>query len=427
MTHAFTRRRPPRTVAGVLAAAALTGLASLPAVAVAAEPDLGIGPLAPVTGAQPGSGVDMPFSVLNKGTEEIGKVWVTYSVTRGLDTAETYSNCLYSTQPAADEEPERQVAVCAIEQPLKPGVVYAPERPLGLRARADALRDKVSMSVEASEDGPSDGAPGTGGPLELIERGPATEGDRASHEEAYVSTEVASENTADFALTGAGLKGEVGDEVTAKVTFVNEGPAWVYRDLGRSAATVDVRIPPGTTVVKAHDFCTPVTPTHYNCGTSQSWVYEKRGETYPFVLRIDKAVEGATGKISFAGEARPFDGNAANDTAAIMIDAGGATGGSSSGGSSTGGTSAGGSASTGGAVASGGSTSGGPDAASGGSASSSATGGSTTGGSGTPTTGGGLAATGSDAALPVLGASAAALLAGGGIFYAVRRRTAAGD
>lgn len=83
MTHASARRRPSRTAAGVLAAAALTGLASLPAVAVAAEPDLGIGPLAPVTGAQPGSGVDVPFSVLNKGTEEAGKVWVTYSVTRG--------------------------------------------------------------------------------------------------------------------------------------------------------------------------------------------------------------------------------------------------------------------------------------------------------------------------------------------------------
>ncbi|AGJ53392.1 hypothetical protein AB0K64_31495 [Streptomyces sp. NPDC053741] len=54
--------------------------------------------------------------------------------------------------------------------------------------------------------------------------------------------------------------------------------------------------------MKAHDFCTPVTPAHYSCGTSQSWVYEKRGETYPFVLRIDKAVECATGKISFAGE-----------------------------------------------------------------------------------------------------------------------------
>ncbi|MFF5724578.1 peptidase [[Kitasatospora] papulosa] len=424
MTHVSTRRRPSRTAAGVLAAAALTGLASLPAVAVAAEPDLGIGPLAPVTGAQPGSGVDMPFSVLNKGAEEVGKVWVTYSVTRGIDTAETYSNCLYSKQPAADEEPERQVAECAIEQPLEPGVVYAPERPLGLRARADALRDKASMSIEASEQGPSDGAPGTGAPLELIEKGPATAGDRASHDEAYVSTEVASQNTADFALTGAELKGEVGDKVTATVKFVNEGPAWVYRDLGQSVATVDVRIPPGTTVVKAHDFCSPVTPTHYSCGTSQSWVYEKRGETYPFVLRIDKAVEGATGKISFAGEARPFDGNAANDTAAIVIDAGGTTGGSSSGGSAAEGSSAGGSASTGGAAASGGSTSGGSDTASGGSASSSATGGST-GGSGTRTTAGGLAATGSDAALPVLGA-AAALLAGGGIFYAVRRRTAAG-
>ncbi|MCX5414384.1 LPXTG cell wall anchor domain-containing protein [Streptomyces sp. NBC_00059] len=426
MTHTSPGRRLSHTAVGVLATVALAGLGAVPAVAADAEPDLGIGPLAPVTDARPGSGVGVPFTVLNKGTEEVGKVWVTYSVTQGLAPAASYANCAYSTQPSADEEPEKQIAVCAVEQPLKPGVVYAPEQPLGLKARDNALRDKVSMTVGATDPGPSDGGgtepvPGTGAPLKLVEKAPATDGDRASHDEDHASTEVAAVNTADFALTGARLQGEVGDKVTATVTFVNKGPAWVYRDLGQGAAAVDVRIPPGTSVVKAHDFCSPVTTTHYSCGTSQSWVDASDGETYPFVLRIDKAVEGATGKISFGGAARPFDTNAGNDTADIVVDAGtGTTGGSSASGPTAGGSSAGGSSSTGGTAGSGGSTSGG-------SGSASTSGGATTGDSGSSTAAGGdLAATGSGSTLPLVGAAAAAVIAGGGLFYAVRRRRAAG-
>ena len=423
MTHALPGRRPSRIVVGVLAAAALTGLASLPAVAVAAEPDLGIGPLAPVTGAQPGSGVDVPFSVLNKGTEEVAKTWVTYSVTSGLGTADSYGNCLYSTQSSADEEPEKTLAVCAVEQPLKPGVVYVPEQPVGLEALDNALYDTVRMTVEATDPGTGDGGgtdpvPGTGAPLKLVEKGPATDADRASHSEGSSSADVTAVNTADFALTGARLEGEVGDEVTASVKFLNKGPAWVYRELGQGAATVDVRIPPGTSVVKAHDYCSPVTRTHYTCGTSQSWVDEKGGETYPFVLRIDKAVEGATGKVSFTGADRPFDENAANDTAEILIDAGTGTttGGTSTGGSTTGGSSTGNST-TGGSTTEG-SSAGGTDTS----------GGSTAGGSAPKTmTAGNLAATGSDSTVPMVGAAAAALVAGGGIFYAVHRRAAAGN
>ncbi|MFC9243406.1 LPXTG cell wall anchor domain-containing protein [Streptomyces sp. NPDC057136] len=419
MTHALPGRRLSRAAIGVLAAVALTGLGSVPAVAADAEPDLGIGALAPITGAQPGSGVDVPFSVLNKGTEEVGKVWVTYAVTSGLASADSYSNCLYSTVSSYDENPESHVAVCAVEQPLKPGVVYVPEQPLGLKALDNALYDDVFMTVGATAPAPSDGGetepvPGTGAPLKLVEKAPATEADRTHHAKNYAGAEVTAVNTADYSLTGAQLKGKAGDKVTAEVKFTNEGPAWVYLEQGQGAATVDVRIPAGTTVVKAHGFCSPVTRTHYRCGTAQSWVDEGRGETYPFVLRIDKVIDGAAGKVSFAGAARPFDRNAANDTAEIVIDAGsGTTGGSSAGGTST----------TGGTDASGGTSTGGSDSAS----SSSSGGGSTTGGSDPQTTtGGALAATGSDSTLPLVGAAAAALIAGGGIFYAVRRRAAGG-
>ncbi|MFJ8752667.1 LAETG motif-containing sortase-dependent surface protein [Streptomyces sp. NPDC102441] len=431
MTHPLPGRRPSRAVVGALAVAALTGLASLPAVAFAAEPDLGVGPLAPITGAQPGGDVDVPFSVLNKGTEDVEKVWVTYSVTSGLAAADSYGNCEYSTEPSMDEAPEKSVAVCAFDQPLKAGVVYVPDQPVGLRAQDNALYDEVTVGIDATEPGPSDGGgtepvPGTGAPLKLVEKAPATDEDRANHDKLSATGDVTTVNTADFSLTGAQLKGKVGDEVTASVEFLNKGPAWVYRGLDQSAATVDVRIPEGTSVVKAHGYCDPVTKTHYTCGTSQSWVNETRGETYPFVLRIDKVVEGASGKVSFAGADRPFDKNAANDTAEIVVNAGtGTTGGSTTSGSTTGGSSTGGST-TGGSTT-GGSTSDGSSTG-GSSTGGSSTTGSTTGGSEPETmTGGNLAATGSDSTMPMVGAAAAALVAGGGIFYAVRRRAAAGN
>lgn len=116
------------------------------------------------------------------------------------------------------------------------------------------------------------------------------------------------------------------------------------------------------------------------------------GESHPFVLRIDKAVGRTTGEVSFSGQERPFDRNAANDTAQIVIDTGKGSDTSGSSGS-TGGT--GGSSSTGGAGSSG---STGSTSSTGGTGTSTDTGGSTTGGA-TPQT--------------------------GGILWAVRRRSAA--
>lgn len=263
--------------------------------------------------------------------------------------------------------------------------------------------------------------PGTGAPLKLVEKGEATDKDRADHDKLYSIGEVSTENTADFSLTGAELDGKVGDKVTASVKFTNKGPAWVYRGLDQSATTVDIRIPEGTSVVKAHDYCDAVSKTHYTCGTSQAWVNKDGGETYPFVLRIDKVVEGAKGEVSFTGADRSFDKNPDNDTADIVINAaaGGSTGGSSNGGSSTDGSSSNGS-STGGSSTDGSTTGG------------SSTGSSTSGGSATDglaaqsAKSGDLANTGSGSTLPMVGVAAAALIAGGGIFYAVRRRAAAG-
>ncbi|MEV7459605.1 LAETG motif-containing sortase-dependent surface protein [Streptomyces rubiginosohelvolus] len=414
-----------RTLRGgtAVAAAALVALGAVPALAADPEPDLGVGTIAPVKGVQPGSSFSTPLTFLNKGTEEVPSAWVTYSVSPGLKAEETHKNCTYYTIGSYDEMPASNVASCKIDQPLKPGVVYGTAKPVSLKALDSAFRDNLRATIGVDEPSPGDGGtsdpvPGTGDPLTLVEKGPATDADRTNHPEAYAETDVTAANTADFALTGDEQKGKVGEKVTATVKFANKGPARVQGTRDQSVTTVDIRIPKGTSVVKPHGFCDAVTKTHYRCGTSQSWVDVNGGESYPFVLRIDKAVGRTTGEVSFTGQERPFDRNAGNDTAQIVIDTGkdeGTAGSSGSDGSSG---STGGSSSTGGSGST--STTGG-SGASGGSAD---TGGSTTGGA-TPQTGGNLAATGSDSTGPLIGMAAAAVAAGGGILWAVRRRSAA--
>lgn len=421
-----SRSRTLRGGTAAVAAAALVALGAVPALAAEAEPDLGVGTIAPIKGVQAGSAFSTPLTFLNKGTEEVPVSYVTYAVSPGLKADETYKNCSYYTIPSYDEMPDSHVAACKIDQPLKPGVVYGTQKPLSLKALDSALNDDLRVTLGVTEPDPGEGdsgstdpVQGTGDPLTLVEKGQATDADRKNHPDPVAETDVTAANTADFALTGAELKGKVGEKVTATVKFANKGPARVQGARDESVTTVDIRIPKGTSVVKPHGYCEAVTKTHYRCGTSQSWVDVNRGESYPFVLRIDKAVGRTTGEVSFSGQERPFDRNAANDTAQIVIDTGkgsdtsGATG-------STGGT--GGSSSTGGSGSTGSTSTTGGTGTTGGSAD---TGGSTTGGATPQTTGGNLAATGSDSTAPLAGMAAAAVAAGGGIIWAVRRRSAA--
>lgn len=426
MRIAPSRSRTLRGGTAAVAAAALVALGAVPALAADPEPDLGVGTIAPVKGVQPGSSFSTPLTFLNKGTEEVPSAWVTYSVSPGLKAEETHKNCTYYTVGSYDEMPASNVASCKIDQPLKPGVVYGTAKPVPLKALDSAFRDNLRVSIGVHEPGPDDGGstepvPGTGDPLTLVEKGPATDADRTNHPEAYARADVTAANTADFALTGDEKRGKAGEKVTATVKFANKGPARVQGLPDESVTTVDIHIPKGTSVVKPYDFCEAITKTHYRCGTSQSWVDVNGGESYPFVLRIDKAVGRTTGEVSFTGQERPFDRNAGNDTAQIVIDTGkdeGTAGSSGSGGSSG---STGGSSSTGGSGSTGSTSTTGSTGTSGGSAD---TGGSTSGGA-TPQTGGNLAATGSDSTGPLIGMAAAAVAAGGGILWAVRRRSAA--
>ncbi|MET7370824.1 hypothetical protein ABZS61_34205 [Streptomyces sp. NPDC005566] len=381
-------RRASRAAVAAVAAAGLTALAAAPAAfGDESAPELVVGGIEPIDGVKPGSSFDLPVTVANRGTGAAEKVWVSYSVTRGLDFAEVPSNCRAQQVPSYDEMPERWIAVCAFDQGLETGVVYTPEKPLRVKALDRALNDDLRVSVGDADPGADEnGTPpvaGTAPAVKLVERQAGGEGSAP-----FVDVPVTSVNTADYRVTGAALKGSVGDTVTMKVAFTNAGPAWVLTREGDRLVTVVVTPPDGTSVVKPHGFC-EAKGAAYVCGTSQRSVNEGGGETYTFKLKIDKRVADAKGSVALSTEARPFDTDKANDKADITLDVTG-DGSTGSTGSSAGG-SAGGSSST--------------------------------GDNGTTTNGGSLAETGSST-WPITGAAAAAVATGAGTLLVVRRRRA---
>ncbi|MEU2060797.1 hypothetical protein [Streptomyces sp. NPDC013455] len=424
--------RALRQTAGAIGAVALIALGAAPASADEAGTGLVLGTVAPVDGVKPGGEFTVPATFTNTGSSALDKVWMSYSVTRGLSHSDMPSNCRRYDVSSFDEAPSTSDLVCEFDQQVEPGVVYAPERPAKLKALDHALRDELRVVVDAHDPAPTEGASdpvqGTGPAVKLAERPdatPAAPGSAKHDGWDAADTTVTADNTADFQVTGARLRGRVGETVDVEVKFTNAGPGWVLRKLDTPATRVLIDFPAGTSVTKAAGFCKKAGEGSYDCGTAQRWVDEGRGGSYAFKVRIDKEVSGAEGSVTLAGEPRPFDPDKANDTAALTLevtDGGSAGGGDADGGgstASTGGTSStGGSGSTAGGSSTGG-TSGSASAAgtTGGAASSSASG-------STGSTGGEMASTGSDAVLPVTAAAAGAVLVGAGAIVAVRRRSA---
>ncbi|MEU6256207.1 hypothetical protein [Streptomyces sp. NPDC047043] len=407
---------------GTIGAGALITLGTAPcAVADGAGSGLVLGAIAPISGVQPGSTFEAPVTFGNKGTQTLEKIWLRYTVTKGLDYADVPSNCVRWDIHSYDELPTRSQITCEFDQAVEPGVVYAPEK-LTLKALDRALYDDLDVAVGDYDFGPDENARGpvrgTAPAAKLVERPGAVLTGSGSGSPHYAETRVRvnAANTADFQVSGARLKGRIGDTIDLQVKFTNAGPAWVLVEPGPPVPTrVLIKIPSGTTAVKA-PHCEKPAAGAYDCYIAQGWVDEDQVNTYSFKLKIDKAVAGAKGSVALTADSRPYDVNKANDKADILLDVegSGSTGGSGSAGGSgsTGGSgSAGGSGSTGG---------GGTTGESGTTGSSSATGSSGS----ASTTGGDLAATGSGPALPLAGAAAAAVAAGAGTVLLVRRRAA---
>lgn len=382
-------RRTSRTAVAALGAAGLVAMCAAAPTAFADEPapELVLGDVAPIEGVQPGTSFDPPLVVANKGTKAVDKVWVSYSVTRGLDYAEIPSNCEAHQVPSYDEMTEKSNVVCAFDQALEPGVLYEPKKPLAIKALDRALNDDLRMTVRDYypdlDEAATTPVAGTAPAVELVERAGGGEATKD-----FADIPVTTVNKADYEVTGADLKGAVGDTVTLKAKFKNAGPAWVLTREGDPLVEVLITPPAGTSVVKPDGFC-EAKGKALSCGTSQRWVDEGGGETYTIKLKIDKEVAGAKGSVALSTEDRPFDPDKTNDKAEISLDV---TGGGSTG-------------SPGSTDSSGGS--------------------SSSGGNDPTTNNAHLAETGSSSpALPLALGAVAAVAVGAGSLFAVRRRRA---
>jgi hypothetical protein len=392
--------RHASAAAAALGAAGLIVVAAAPA-AFGDEPasDLVVGGIEPIRGLKPGSTFDLPVTVANRGGGTTGRVWVSYSVTRGLDFVDVPSNCRVQHIRSYDEMPENWTATCAFDQAAEPDVVYTPEEPLRVkaldRAYHDRLRVRVGPGDAPMEDENGDpSVAGTAPAVKLVEDQAGGEGSADR-----VGVSVTSVNTADYQVTGAALRGRIGDTVTMKVKFANAGPAWLLEEDGERGVHLMITPPAGTVVVKRDYYCHAEGGT-YRCPAHLGMnMAEDAQMTYTFKLKIGKRVAGVKGSIVLSTEPRPFDHNKANDKADITLDM---TNEESTGGSD---------GSTGGSDGS----TGGSDGSTGGS--------SSTGVDGTTTNGGTLAETGSST-LPITGVAAAAVVTGAGMLLIARRHRA---
>ncbi|MFJ6431355.1 peptidase [Streptomyces sp. NPDC091416] len=386
---------------------------------------------------EPGRTQPFPLAFANHGTRAADGVVLTLTYTRGIEFTERYENCVYREDDAGQGFPVRTTARCSVGGSYEAGAVYELAEPLLLRATRRAYRDTLVYRIDEAGPGTRgavrvpgarSGQGGTGNVLTLkaapaapaaVRSGDLEPGD--NQQEADFSTA----NSADFAAYGDTASGLPGSTVGADIGFRNEGPAWIGNlRSGEPVATVDFTVPEGASVSAWPATCRGVTADgryreqqagapRYVCDTSMA-VREDAGRALHFDLKIVQAVTGASGAVEVRGTGArdpllPFDPDRSNNTAALVLNA----------------DDAGDPGATAGGSASGSSGSGGPTDGTSAPASSTPGGSGSTGTTGSPVrdsgTGGRLAATGTDAATPA-GAAVAALLAGGVLRLAARRR-----
>lgn len=392
----------------------------------------------------PGDKQQAPITFTNRGTRAADGVLLTLLYSRGLDIPQRYTNCEYTVDDPDDPGIGYTTALCSVEGSFEAGATYTLATPLTIEATSRAFYDTFVYRIH--EDGAAQraaqraGAPferGDGSVLKAVlvkKKGAAARSSDLNPRDNQQEVDFRTKNTADFVAYGDEASGAAGTTVKADIGFRNEGPAWIgHIRSGEDVATVDFTVPQGASVTAKPDRCRAVTAEgkyredqkspapRYTCDTSMT-VRDGEGLDLPFELRIDKALIGASGKVTvrnirLQNPALPFDPKPANNTAFLILN--GEGGGSGSGGTTGGSDGGSGEPSTPPTTTPEPEES--PSGTSGSSASTTSGGGSagTTGGSG-----GGLASTGS-IALIASGTAAAALAAGLLLFTAARRRAAA--
>ncbi|THA56434.1 peptidase [Streptomyces sp. A1136] len=411
------------TVTGKVPGATVTALTTKVSVG---GPDLVMREMSLKKDLTPGETQPMPLVFANAGTQAAHGVVLELGTTRGMELVETYDNC--RTRAAGD----LTTVLCSVEGDFVPGAVYelAGDSPLHIEATRHAYDDTLVYGIHPAGDEPkatswssraTTGRKLTATPVKSAPAAPALRATDLNPGDNRREFVFHTRNTADFATSPVSLKGKKGDTLTTAFTFENKGPAWIRaaRPADSAARTVVV-VPEGAKVTRKPQECLAVDTDgtkrveqlgapRYECALGNR-IGENEKVVYPFDLKVEKVVEDAKGSVTVgdwgASAPRPhaFDPNAANNTAAVVINAKGGTGTGPTPGPSTSGSPS-------------------PSPSVSASASASPTASASGAGTGTTAQGGNLASTGSTVGPLAIGA-AALVAAGGALYVAVRRRGA---
>ncbi|MCG5467723.1 LPXTG cell wall anchor domain-containing protein [Micromonospora sp. LAH09] len=308
--------------------------------------------------AAPGGAFEVPLVVRNVGKTDVKGVVALFDTDYGIRTKERFENCYYE---------EDFLFACEFDQTIAAGTggtttinyevakdAYAP----GTQGGGIWLLtpgDLADLNDVREKAGAKAARKGAGKKLSLAPLAGAR-GARAlqtdtdpSNNHSSVRVEVTGKNGADLEAVGATLTGKKGAVLTAALGFRNNGPATLERIRDEADVTfVDVTVPNGTTAVEVPLECAPRTGNDaewdeagtpgaagYRC---YSGPFAPAGEelTGEFKFRIDTVIANATGTVKvnvpckcdggFYADLKP-----ANDTAKILVNAGGTGGGNGGG------------------------------------------------------------------------------------------------
>lgn len=296
-------------------------------------PSLKLTGLPNASGLRVGSTVSEPMSFSNIGDRPAAGSEVVFELTPGLAFEQHYRNCQYANLSGGFT-----AELCRFGGSVALGEKVELNSPLALKVTPQALYTQLRAFALPAGD-PTVGSivgpgvawhPGSGPLLGLhvlsaghVSSAPA--GSVAPYDTVGangLSVGLTARNTADFGVTGAKASGKAGTDVTVTLGLYNHGPAALV-DYG-SVPGLQFTLPPGTSAVRIPWDCglqDANVPGVYLCGYDFQQSFDiPAGEqlNFPFVLRINKVIKGATGKVALSDPA-PFDPNPHNNSAGVTV------------------------------------------------------------------------------------------------------------
>ncbi|GAA3928559.1 hypothetical protein [Actinoplanes auranticolor] len=308
----------------------------------------------------PGANIDAGLRVSNAGTTPVkSAVLVMLGWDPSLSPGAGFGNCRYGF-----------LTVCTFDDELTAGTTYELATPMRLKIPADAaagsrasalggwytpgdFRELIETAPGLDEEtlGPKGTGPAVGlraVPAKGAARAAASQVDTDPKNNILVSEfVVGGSRRPDTAAVGATVTGEPGDEVAARVGFVNNGPGTLYHwTFENTDPSTHIFVPAGLKAVRVDERCHPMVfedgeepddfatgltgASEYLCLLEESRTKAKASTLFDFTFRVREEPSAAAGRVlineDFFTE-YPIDRDGSNDTATITVQLSGGEGG----------------------------------------------------------------------------------------------------